>query len=141
MTASRGCVTAADHPRIGSSLKTRLHPSCGPTRKNKTTAGFNTPEWNELRPDIDESVNPDIVGTMQDMSAVADASVDAIFSSHNIEHLYPHEVPQALAEFKRVPKTEGFAVITCPDLQSVATLIAEDKLTELAYTAPAGHKR
>jgi len=119
-------------------MKTFLHVGCGPKRKDQTTRGFNTPEWNELRLDIDESVDPDIVGTMLDMSAVADASVDAIFSSHNIEHLYPHEVPKALAEFKRVLNPVGFAVVTCPDLQSVAALIAEDKLTEPAYTAPAG---
>ncbi|MFN7085207.1 MAG: class I SAM-dependent methyltransferase [Burkholderiales bacterium] len=119
-------------------MKTFLHVGCGPKRKDQTTRGFNTPEWNELRLDIDEAVNPDIVGTMLNMSAVANASVDAIFSSHNIEHLYPHEVPLALAEFKRVLKPEGFVVITCPDLQSVCALIAEDKLTEPAYTAPAG---
>ena len=75
---------------------------------------------------------------MTDMSAVADASVDAIFSSHNIEHLYPHEVPLALAEFKRVLRPDGFAVITCPDLQSVCALVAEDKLLDPAYTSPAG---
>lgn len=121
-----------------SEMKTFLHVGCGPKRKDKTTSGFNTPEWTELRLDIDESVNPDIVGSMTDMSAVPDASVDAIFSSHNIEHLYPHEVPVALAEFKRVLKPEGFVVITCPDLQSVCALIAEDKLTEPAYTSPAG---
>lgn len=119
-------------------MKTFLHVGCGPNRKDRTTPGFNTLEWNELRLDIDESVNPDIVGTMLDMSAVADASVDALFSSHNIEHLYPHEVPLALAEFKRVLKSDGFVVITCPDLQSVAALIAEDKLTEPAYVSPAG---
>ena len=119
-------------------MKQFLHVGCGPKRKDKTTRGFNTPDWHELRLDIDESVSPDIVGTMTDMSAVADASVDAIFSSHNIEHLYPHEVPVALAEFKRVLKEDGFAVITCPDLQSVCALIAEDKLTEPAYTSPAG---
>lgn len=119
-------------------MKTFLHVGCGPKRKDQTTRGFNTLEWNELRLDIDEAVNPDIVGTMTDISGVADASVDAVFSSHNIEHLYPHEVPKALAEFKRVLKPDGFAVITCPDLQSVAALIAEDKLTEAAYTSPAG---
>ncbi len=119
-------------------MKTFLHIGCGPKRKNQTTRGFNTDEWTELRFDIDESVNPDIVGTMLDMSAVSDASVDAVFSSHNIEHLYPHEVPLALAEFKRVLKPGGFVVITCPDLQSVCALVAEDKLTEAAYTAPAG---
>jgi predicted SAM-dependent methyltransferase len=119
-------------------MKTFLHVGCGPKRKDSTTAGFNTPEWHEQRLDINEQVNPDIVGTMTDMSAVADASVDAIFSSHNIEHLYPHEVPVALAEFRRVLAADGFAVITCPDLQSVCALVAEDKLTEPAYTAPAG---
>jgi predicted SAM-dependent methyltransferase len=64
--------------------------------------------------------------------------VDAIYSSHNIEHLYPHEVPLAMAEFLRVLKPDGYFVVTCPDLQSVCALVAEDKLTEAAYTSPAG---
>lgn len=119
-------------------MKTFLHIGCGPKRKDQTTRGFNTPAWRELRLDIDDSVSPDIVGTMTDMSAVADASVDAIFSSHNIEHLYPHEVPVAFKEFLRVLKADGFAIVTCPDLQSVCALVAQDKLTEPAYTAPAG---
>ena len=109
---------------------------CGPKRKNRTTLGF--AEWNELRFDIDESVQPDLVGTMTDMSSVSSESVDAVFSSHNIEHLYPHEVPVALSEFLRVLKSGGFAIITCPDLKSVSELIAQDKLTEPAYTSPAG---
>lgn len=91
-----------------------------------------------MRLDIDSAVKPDIIGTMTDISAVADGSVDAIFSSHNIEHLYPHEVPLALGEFMRVLKPDGFSVITCPDLQSVAALVAEDKLLDPAYTSPAG---
>ena len=119
-------------------MPTLLHIGCGPKRKDKTTRGFNTPEWTEIRLDIDPSVSPDVTGTMTDMSAVASESVDAIFSSHNIEHLYPHEVPVALREFLRVLKPEGFAVITCPDLQSVCALVAEDKLTDAAYTSPAG---
>ena len=94
--------------------------------------------WLELRLDIDEAVQPDILGSMTDMRAVKSESVDAVFSSHNIEHLYPHEVPQALAEFLRVLRPEGFAIITCPDLQSVAELIAKDKLAEEAYHSPAG---
>jgi len=117
-------------------MKTFLHVGCGPKRKDRTTAGF--ADWNELRFDIDESVQPDLVGTMTDMSSVSTESVDAVFSSHNIEHLYPHEVPVALSEFLRVLKPDGFAVITCPDLQAVCALVAEDKLTEPAYTSPAG---
>lgn len=119
-------------------IRTFLHVGCGHKRKDKTTQGFNCSAWQELRLDIDPSVSPDIVGTMIDMSGVADASVDAIYSSHNIEHLYPHEVPKALAEFIRVLKPDGFLVITCPDLQSVCALVAEDKLFESAYSSPAG---
>ena len=119
-------------------MKTFLHVGCGPKRKDRTTRGFDKPEWNELRFDIDENASPDIVGTMLDMSGVASASVDAVFSSHNIEHIYPHEVPVALAEFLRVLKPDGFLVVTCPDLQSVCALIAQDKLVEPAYESPAG---
>lgn len=119
-------------------MKTFLHVGCGQKRKNQTTKEFSQGDWKELRFDIDQSVEPDYIGTMTDMSAIEDGSVDAIFSSHNIEHLYAHEVPKALTEFKRVLAPDGIVVITCPDLQEVAKLIAEDKLLEPAYTSPAG---
>lgn len=119
-------------------MKKFLHVGCGSKFKDQTTRGFNTPQWEELRLDIDASVQPDLIGTMTDMKAVADASVDAVFSSHNIEHLYPHEVPLALAEFRRVLRPDGIVVITCPDLQSVCALVAQDRLTEPVYVSPAG---
>jgi ubiquinone/menaquinone biosynthesis C-methylase UbiE len=119
-------------------MKTFLHIGCGAKRKPETTPGFNTDAWQENRLDIDTAVDPDVVGTMTDMTEIKTASVDAIYSSHNIEHLYPHEVSKALSEFLRVLKTDGFAVITCPDLQSVCQLVANDKLTDPAYEASAG---
>lgn len=115
---------------------TFLHVGCGPKRAEQTP--FANRGWQEIRVDIDESVHPDVIGTMIDMASIASSSVDAIFSSHNIEHLYPHEVPLALNEFLRVLRPAGFALITCPDLRSVCQLIAEDKLTEPAYVSPAG---
>jgi hypothetical protein len=118
--------------------KTFLHVGCGSQRKGGTTRGFNTDAWNELRFDIDEAARPDILGTMTDMSGVAAGSVDALFSSHNIEHLYPHDVPVALKEFARVLNDDGFAVITCPDMKSVCALVADDKLLDPAYVSPAG---
>ena len=121
-----------------SEKKVFLHIGCGPARKEHTTGEFRTDRWNELRLDIDESVSPDIVGTMTDMGLVEDASVDAIYSSHNIEHLYPHEVPLALAEFRRVLRNEGYIVLTCPDMQSVCALVAQDKLMEPAYISAVG---
>lgn len=99
---------------------------------------FRTPEWREVRLDIDPAIEPDILGTMLDMSAIPNESIDAIYSSHNIEHLYPNELPAAMKEFLRVLKPDGFAVIICPDLQAAAQMIAEDKLLDEAYSSPAG---
>ena len=115
-----------------------LHVGCGFKTKNSTTQGFSGPEWEEIRFDIDEKVSPDIIGTMTDMSSVKTTSMDAIYSSHNIAHLYSHEVGLALTEFHRVLKDDGFVMLTCPDLQSVCKLVAEDKLLETAYISPAG---
>ncbi len=117
--------------------KSFLHVGCG----GKTKAGlkgFNTPDWREIRFDIDENVQPDIIGTMTDMAAVGSDSVDAVYSSHNLEHVFPHEVPVVLAEFRRVLKPDGFVVLTCPDLQSVCKVIGEGKLVEPLYVSPAG---
>ena len=114
-------------------MRTFLHVGCGPLRKQDTTRGFNAPSWREVRLDIDPNVEPDLVGTLTDLSAVADASVQAVFSSHNIEHLFAHEVPVALREFRRVLDDVGFLILTCPDLQSMCALVAQDKLLEPAY--------
>lgn len=119
-------------------MKTFLHVGCGPRYNEDSVPGFNAGQWRELRFDIDPSVKPDLIGSMTDMSAVVTESVDAIFSSHNIEHLYPHEVPVALEEFKRVLKPDGYVVLTCPDLQSVCALVAEDQLLDTAYVSAAG---
>ena len=115
-----------------------LHVGCGQKRKDQTTAGFNSSEWDEIRFDIDENVKPDLVGTITDMQNVTSGSMDAIYSSHNIEHVYSHEVETVLKEFIRVLTPEGFVVITCPDLQSVCKLVSEDKLLDPAYSSPAG---
>jgi predicted SAM-dependent methyltransferase len=119
-------------------MKKFLHVGCGGARKEHTTKGFNTAFWQEIHFDIDPKASPEILGSIVDMSAIADASVAAIFSSHNIEHVYPHEVGQVLSEFLRILSEDGFVILTCPDLQSVCKLIAKDKLLESLYQSPAG---
>lgn len=101
-------------------------------------AAFLSPEWREVRLDIDPANEPDILGSMLDMAAVASGSVDAIYSSHNLEHVHAFEVSTVLQEFHRVLRPEGFLVVTCPDLQSVCALVVEDKLTDPAYQSPSG---
>lgn len=115
-----------------------LHVGCGPAKKQHTTRAFNTDAWREVRLDIDPSIQPDIIGSMTDMQTVESGSMDALYSSHNIEHLFAHEVPIALREFRRVLKEHGFVVLTCPDLQSVSQLVAEERLTEAAYMSSVG---
>ena len=84
-----------------SPLKTVLNVGCGPQGRPHGFAGP-AQGWTALRLDIDPAVEPDVVDTMTDMSAVATGSVDAVVSSHNIEHLYPHEVPLASPAPKRL---------------------------------------
>jgi hypothetical protein len=60
--------------------KKLLHIGCGPKRKDQTLPAFQSDEWREVRFDIDESVAPDIIGTMTDISAVASGSMGSLFS-------------------------------------------------------------
>lgn len=115
---------------------TVLHVGCGPQRIEATP--FGRLAWQEIRLDIDPAVLPDVTGTMTAMPEVAAGSVDAIFSSHNIEHLEAHEVSIALGEFRRVLRPGGFVLITCPDLRAIAERILSHGLTPPAYISPAG---
>lgn len=133
-----GTVTVAPVPAVEVVQRRVLHVGCGPANPRKLHSTFHEPGWTEVRLDINPDVQPDIIGTMTRMDDVADGVMDAVWSSHNIEHLYAHEVGIALKEFLRVLKPGGFILITCPDLQAVAALIAEGKLEDAAYTSPAG---
>lgn len=115
-----------------------LHVGCGPACPERLPAYFQQPQWREIRFDIDVEVAPDIIGSITDMSTITDGSIDAIWSSHNLEHLMGFEVPLALAEFHRVLKPDGFALISVPDLRAIANNILEDRLNETIYQSAAG---
>ena len=118
-------------------MKTLLHVGCGPHNISNLIE-FNNNNWNEIRFDIDKNVNPDILGTLTDMKLVKTASIDALYSAYNIDHIYVREVPIALKEFYRVLKDDGMVVIKCPDLQTVCEAVAQDKLLETIYDSSAG---
>ena len=111
-------------------VKRVLHVGCGPHTPEKLHKTFRGDGWLEVRLDINPATRPDIVASITKMDCVDDASYEALYSSHNLEHLHPHETALALAEFRRVLKPYGFALITVPDLQQVAKRIAEDKAEE-----------
>ena len=118
-------------------MKTFLNVGSGPLVKSKIK-GFDVDDWKEIRFDIDENVNPDILGTLTDMNLVKTGSVDAVHSAYNIDHIYPHEVPVALKEFYRVLNDDGIVVVRCPDMQTVCEAVVKDKLLEPLYDSPAG---
>jgi SAM-dependent methyltransferase len=118
--------------------KVVLNVGCGYPLRQKLHRHFHGPEWREVRVDLDPAVQPDIVCSITDISPVAADSVDAVWSSHNLEHLQRHEVPLALAEFIRVLKPHGLLLLTLPDLQQVARLVAEDRLEDSAYISQSG---
>lgn len=61
---------------------------------------------------------------------------DAVYCSHMLEHLYPHEVVKALREFRRVlAASKGYAIIFVPDLEGVT--ISDGIL----YQSPSGPVR
>jgi predicted SAM-dependent methyltransferase len=98
-----------------------LNAGGGPRSPRALHGFFADGSWEEVRLDINPDVKPDVVGSIIDMrNVIADASFDAVWSSHNLEHLYAHEVRPALREFRRILKRDGFALITTPDLEMVA---------------------
>ncbi|TPG04544.1 class I SAM-dependent methyltransferase [Sphingomonas oligophenolica] len=130
--------TTERSPPTAVSQKRVLHVGCGHLTIAQMTPGFRDGTWEEVRFDLDPNVSPDIIGTITDMGAVADASVDAIYSSHNIEHVETFQVVQTLKEFHRVLNNDGFAAITCPDIESIASVIVEGRLDEPLYVSTAG---
>jgi hypothetical protein len=52
--------------------------------------------------------------------------------------LYAHEAPRAIAEFHRVLRRDGFALITCPDLEAIARLIVAGRFGQAIYPSRAG---
>jgi predicted SAM-dependent methyltransferase len=115
-----------------------LNVGCGYPLRQKLHRHFHGPEWREVRLDLDAAVQPDIVCSITDMRPVNANTIDAVWSSHNLEHLQRHEVPLALGEFIRVLKPYGLLLLTLPDLQQVAQLVVDDQLEDLAYQSPSG---
>ena len=116
-----------------------LNAGSGHYTARKLHPVFAGKQWQEVRLDIDPLAKPHVVGSISDMNEHFPAnSFDAVWCSHTLEHLFAHEVPLALSEFRRVLKPDGFALVNSPDLETAATLVLERGLDYVAYQSPAG---
>ena len=123
------------------SLKTRhvLNIGSGPRSIRRANKVFDPAGWQEVRMDLDPAVRPDVVGSMTDIHThFRTQRFDAVWSSHSLEHLHAHEIPIALREFRRVLRDDGFALITCPDLETVMMLFLEHGSDHVVYRSAAG---
>jgi SAM-dependent methyltransferase len=131
---------STDRPAAtAASARLVLNAGSGPRTARQLHPGFRSPGWRETRIDVDPAAEPDVVGSITDMTEpFAANSFDAVWCSHVLEHLFTHQVPAALAEFRRVLKPDGFALVTSPDVEAVAALIVERGLDHVAYVSLAG---
>lgn len=106
-------------------MPTVIHVGCGGDTLPAWLSGFD-----EVRMDINPDCKPDIVASMVDMGDVG--PFDAVYCSHALEHLFPHDVPVALGEFLRVLRPGGIALVFVPDLEGVAPT------REPLFNSPAG---
>jgi ubiquinone/menaquinone biosynthesis C-methylase UbiE len=97
----------------------------------------------EVQLDADPATGPDIVASIVDLGDIG--PFDIVYCSHTLEHIYPHEVPIALREFRRVLAEEGQLILFVPDLEGLT--ISEDVLF-VSFAGPVsaldliyGHRR
>jgi len=95
-------------------------------------------DWREMRVDADPTASPDLLADITDLSAIESGSVDAVWMSHCLEHLYLHQVGKTVTEIHRILADDGFLCLIVPDLQSLAEYVAGDRLHEVVYQSPAG---
>lgn len=126
---------AADEPPQ-TRRKLLVNLGSGPKRVSRLPAMF--AEWRVFRVDVDPAAEPDLVADITDLSAIKTGSVDAVWSAHAIEHLYLHQVKQALEEARRILADDGFLCLIVPDLQSIASYLVNDRLLDVVYQSAAG---
>ena len=116
--------------------KVLVNLGSGPKNLSRLPAMF--AEWREFRVDVDPSAMPDLVADITDLSEIKSGSVDAVWSAHAVEHLYLHQVGKALEEAHRILTDDGFLCLIVPDLQSIASYLATDRLFDTIYQSPVG---
>lgn len=113
--------------------RTWLNVGSGPRGSGLRPRALLVEGWEEIRVDADPAVEPDVLAPAHELAPVASESVDVVFSSHCIEHLYLDQAVPALQEWRRVLKPDGWLLLVCPDLQAAAEMVVQDRLFDEAY--------
>lgn len=106
--------------------KTVLNIGCGKTKLEEQEVYFKN--WKEIRVDAFDNDTADIISSITDLKEIETESIDAIWASHVVEHCYFHELPNVFNSMMRVLKPNGFAIVSVPDLGSIANRISNGLL-------------
>jgi hypothetical protein len=82
--------------------------------------------WDQTLLDIDPDVKPDICLDVLKVGTLKPSQFDAVYCSHNLEHVYRHDVPRVLGGFQHVLKRTGWAEIAVPDIQKLMEDMVRD---------------
>jgi len=130
---------AHDDKKDIATLRRVVNIGSGPPSVRRLRFLFDESRWREVRLDIDPNVSPDIVGSLTTLQELLEPrSVDAVWASHVLEHLFRHEVEPALLQVRSILKPDGFAIITSPDIEVAAQLAAQHGMDYVVYHSPAG---
>ena len=90
--------------------------------------------------DLDPTVGADIVLDVRELTSLEPQQFEAVYCSHNLEHVRQHEVPVVLDGFRHVLKPGGLAHIIVPDLQELMLVCVQQgiDLDGLLYESPMG---
>lgn len=96
--------------------------------------------WDHVLLDIQNGEGVDVVCDAVDMVDKLEPKIyDAVYSSHNLEHHYRHNLCKLFDGFKHVLKDNGFVEIHVPNMQAVFEHIAGGKdIEDIAYESAMG---
>lgn len=101
-------------PTTEDATSVKLHLCCG----EKRIPGF-------LGVDIRESINPDIVGSAENLWMIEDGAVQEIYFCHGLEHIPLAKAKNCLGELNRVLKENGVLRLALPDFEALTRLYIE----------------
>ncbi|MBV5310944.1 methyltransferase domain-containing protein [Chromatium okenii] len=121
-------------PDVTTSERQFLRVFCASQHQTDTLPIFQREQWRELQCHLN-AASTDILSTINN---ITDATVDAVYINHALEHLFFHDAARLLTAARRVLKADGFIVVVCADLQAICGLIAANRATEPLYQSTAG---
>lgn len=94
-----------------------------PTVLNIGAGGIPVPHeyrgWRVVTLDLDPQTEPDLCMDARDLRQLAAGQYDAVYASHILEHVYPHEVDAVLWGCYHVLHEAGFLHVRVPDALGV----------------------